>query len=112
MRVLKAKNAGLLPKKFGYYAGISKGAIPFPPFSAYTKLFSFHSICKLALPCPVKKQVLFLFYFTNIFNSQHMMFKCQFLFLEPFCNSFLQVKKKHRTQYQFRFNSSQMIQRK
>ena len=63
MRVLKAKNAGILLRKCGYYAGISKGAIPFPPFSTYTKLFSFHSICKLALPCPVKKQVLFFFFF-------------------------------------------------
>ena len=49
--------------KCGYYAGNSEGAIPFPPFSTYTKLFSFHYICKLALPCSVKKQVLFFFFF-------------------------------------------------
>ena len=32
MKVLKAKNAGISLRKCGYYAGISKCAIPFPPF--------------------------------------------------------------------------------
>ena len=67
MRVLKAQNAGILLRKSGYYAGILKGAIPFPPFSTHTKLFSFHSICKLALPCPVKKQVLYFFFLYQYF---------------------------------------------
>ena len=87
MRVLKTKNAGILPRICGYYAGISKGAKPFSPFSTFTKRFSFHSICKLAIPCPVKKST-FSFSFNDIFIYQHMMFKRQFLFLEPFCNSF------------------------
>ena len=73
MWVLKAKNVGILLRKCGYYVGISKGALPFPPFSTHKKLFSFHSICKLALPCPVNKQVLLPFSFTNIFNNLHMM---------------------------------------
>ena len=29
---IKAKNVGILLRKCGYYAGISKGAIPFLPF--------------------------------------------------------------------------------
>ena len=73
--------------KSGYNAGISKRAILFPPFLCIENCF--FALYKLALPYPFKKQVFFsLFSFTNVFNNQHMIFKRQFLFLEPFCHSF------------------------
>ena len=100
MRVLKAKNAGISLRKCGYYAGISKCAIPFPPFLCIQN-------CSLSTPfisqlflVQSRKKYFFPFFLTKIFNDQHMMFKRQLLWLKPFCKSFkskkiLGPKKKH-----------------
>ena len=86
MRVRFCKNAGIMRVHFllkcGYYAGITsqkcgyitkkmrvlcgyfKRCNTFSSLSLYTKLFSFHIIYKLALPCTVKNEVLC---FTNIY---------------------------------------------
>ena len=56
----KSQKCGYITKKMRVLCGYFKMCNTFSSLFMYTKLFSFHSIYKLALPCPVKKEVLFL----------------------------------------------------
>ena len=97
VRVRFSKNAGIMRVHFllkcGCYAGIKsqkcgyitvkmrvlcryfKRSDTFSSLPRYTKMLSFHSIYRLALPCLVKKDLQkFKIFFTNILNYQHIMF--------------------------------------
>ena len=58
---IKSQNRGYITEKMRVLCGYFKMCDNFSSLSMYTKLFSFHSIYNLALPCPVKKEVLFPF---------------------------------------------------